>query len=149
MIANSKHDADVFISYSHLDNKNGWIDGFHLQLDKWLGQFLAKPATIWRDSRLDSSTGLSNEILDQLRKAAILVPILTPSWAQSKWCLQELKEFQSAAAKNGGLWIGNRTRIIPVVKTPLDPYRYHDVLSMLNALPHDFYELRPNSFSRE
>ena len=44
---------DVFISYAHADNTEGWVDNFEERLRNRLRQFDRKAGvTIWRDPKL-------------------------------------------------------------------------------------------------
>ena len=91
-------DNDIFISYSHKDNKpiaqeEGWVEQFHNALKTRLEQVLGDPAVVWRDKKLQGNDKFDATIVEQLSKTAALVSILSPSYINSEWCIKELQEF--------------------------------------------------------
>jgi hypothetical protein len=119
-------EKDVFISYAHLDDKplsegaKGWITNFHKLLQTRLEQIIGHELNIWRDERLTGNEVFAPEIVAQFPRLKAMVSIITPRYVQSDWCRQELELFYKAACKNGGISIGNKSRIFKVVKTPVD-----------------------------
>jgi hypothetical protein len=117
---------DVFISYPHLSNKdnnegqNGWVARFHKDLQIELDELLGREALVWRDNKMLFGTDLNKAISEQLRKTKVLLCVLSPAYIQSDWCRKELEEFRRVAEKTGGLTVGEHSRIIPVVKTPIE-----------------------------
>lgn len=107
---------DVFISYSHIDDKTthsdelGWVENFHLVLDKFLTEFLGRKAKIWRDMTIPGNTGLDAAIYESLDKSAVLIPILSPNFVNSSYCPQELDYFSTRK---------NIEHIFPVLKLPI------------------------------
>ena len=120
-------ELDAFISYAHLDNKpldsgeKGWVSRFHTTLQTRLSQRLGQQTKIWRDEKLAGNDVFGDEIVDQFPKTALLISILTPCYLQSEWCIKELHLFADAAVHTGGITVGNMSRVIKVVKTPIDP----------------------------
>lgn len=139
-------DRDAFISYAHIDNEpltpgqKGWVTQFHATLQTMLSQRLGEKARIWRDDKLEGNDIFADEIVDQFPKTALLVSILSPRYVRSDWCTRELHEFCAAAARTGGVTVGNKSRVIKIVKTPVD-----DVAALPEAvqrtLGHEFYAL--------
>ena len=119
-------DQDAFISYAHIDNEpltpgqKGWVTQFHATLQAMLSQRLGEKARIWRDDKLNGNDIFSNEIVDQFARTALLISILSPRYVRSEWCTRELHAFCSAAARNGGVAVGNKSRVFKVIKTPFD-----------------------------
>ena len=117
----------AFISYAHLDNQplepgqEGWVTQFHRLLSARLSVRLGDPVTIWRDSKLSGDDVFSDEILDQFDKVALLVSVLTPRYVRSIWCQREVDAFTKAAQRQGGVQVQNKSRVIKVLKTPLQP----------------------------
>jgi TIR domain len=123
-----KHfDHHAFISYAHIDNEpltpgqRGWVTQFHSTLQTMLSQRLGEKARIWRDEKLTGNDVFANEIVDQFANTALLISILSPRYVRSDWCTRELKEFIAKAAYDGGLTIGNKSRVFKVIKTPVEP----------------------------
>lgn len=101
-------DYDVFISYTHIDNKplgasqQGWIAMLHEALDTRLGQLLGENPRIWRDKKLGGNDRFDQEIIDQLVHAAVLVSVLSPRYLKSEWCSRELSTFCKRAREGDG-----------------------------------------------
>ena len=89
----------IFISYSHRDNREpteGWIGELHRFLEGRLEQlFGSSDLPVFRDvsGLRQSASTLSEEILDNIRKARFLMPVLSPSYLASEWCELERQEF--------------------------------------------------------
>jgi hypothetical protein len=134
----------LFISYAHLDNEplspeqEGWISRFHATLEALLSTRLGERARIWRDLKLGGGDVFDQEILDQIRKSALLVSVLTPRYLNSEWCPKELREFCECSRDSGGLILENKARVFKVIKTPVES---QDALpSVMNdLLGYEFY----------
>lgn len=123
------YEKDVFISYAHLDDQpltrqqQGWVSQFHESLTTALG-YCGHKAVIWRDQKLSGNDLFNKEIVEQLAKAAILVSVLSPAYVASEYCRKEIEEFYRAAEQNGMITVGNKSRIIKVIKRPFDNEEY-------------------------
>lgn len=121
-----KFEKDLFISYAHLDNQpltpeqQGWISRFHASLGVMLSMRLGHTAEIWRDQKLSGNDIFANEIVAQFPKTALLISVLTPRYLESTWCTREVLEFCKAVEQSGGVVMGNKSRVIKVIKTPVD-----------------------------
>lgn len=117
---------DIFISYAHIDNEPlvdeypGWVTAFHQVLEKRLRQLLGDEPSIWRDTALRGNDLFDDEIADRFRDARLFISVLSPRYVKSDYCQKELREFLAAANGKGGLTVGNRSRVIKVIKTPVD-----------------------------
>jgi hypothetical protein len=119
--------ADVFISYSHIDNASassdddkGWIDRFELAFSTKLRQLCGATTEVWRDHKIDGSDLLTPTIEDNVRRARLFLSILSQSYLESEWCRTELRIFAEQAQQSGGLRVGTKSRILKVLKTPVD-----------------------------
>lgn len=115
---------DVFISYSHNDNESpdedpGWVSEFANRLRIRVGQLLGTKAKVWRDPRLGPAEVLEAGILRELRASVVLVAVVSPSYQTSRWCRLEREAFQRSGASAAGVRVGDKIRILNVVKTPL------------------------------
>ncbi len=137
----------IFISYTHADNtsltkeQSGWIELLHERLDIRLRQLLGKNRNIniWRDKKLEGNDKFGDEIIDQLKRAHILVAILSPSYVTSEWCVKELNlfcDFLESGARQGPT---NKSAIFKVIKTML-PHEQHPQ-QLQGLLGYEFYEV--------
>ena len=139
-----KFEKHIFISYAHLDNEplmpeqQGWITRFHASLSAMLSMRLGRKAEIWRDSKLQGNDIFADEIVSQFPKTALLVSILTPRYVESEWCTREVKEFCKSAEPSGNLVVDNKTRVIKVIKIPVDNEEALPLVMKL-ALGYPFY----------
>src|SRR5262249_40978558 len=136
------YDTDVFISYAHEDDSEGWVREFHTRLDNKFRQLIARDKAqveIWRDPKLDPTSLVDHKIPSQLKSAAGLLSAVTPNCIASRWCRNERNKFQIYAALNGGAIVGDQTRALFIIKTPLggDPRN------------HPFPSLSPNFHERD
>ncbi len=138
----------AFISYAHDDNKplskndKGWISNFHASLEIFITWKLGKKPRIWRDQKLQGSDIFSDEIVQQFPKTALLISVVTPCYINSEWCTREIKEFCNSAAHNIGIRIGNKSRILKVLKTPVERNKIPP--EMEGTLGYEFYKLDEN-----
>ena len=140
----SQFDRHVFISYAHIDNvplsqeQQGWITRFHAALDAMLSMRLGRKANIWRDVKLSGDDVFAEEIVSQFKKVAVLVSVVSPRYIESDWCTREVREFCDAAQRDSSLIVDNKSRVIKVIKTPVDS---EDVLPavMKQVLGYPFF----------
>ena len=85
-----------------------------------LGQLLGEPAKIWRDEKLSGTDVYDDKIVSEFKNAKVMVSVLSPRYIKSEWCNKELNEFYDAAENESGVRIGEKSRLIKVVKTPFD-----------------------------
>lgn len=144
-------DIDVFISYTHRDNKpignenkdsDGWISKFHYYLKKRLGELLGREPVIWRDFKLQGNDLLDEEIVAKLCCAKVLVSIMSPGYLNSGWCIKELNEFIKTADGTGRFSIGTKSRVFKVVKTFV-PVKEHPE-EIRGALGYEFFHFDPD-----
>ena len=144
---------DIFISYAHLDDQaldedqKGWITKFHRVLQVKLGQLLGEQATIWRDEKLSGSDVYDDKIVNEFKNAKVMISVLSPRYLKSEWCNRELNEFYKAAENETGIRIGEKSRLIKVVKTPFDLEQAADHLPEIfeAILGFEFFEQDPDS----
>ena len=144
---------DVFISYRHLNNRddqlgqNGWVARFDKDLKRLLDDLLEREVRIWRDNKMSVGAVLSDAICKRLRKSKVLICIISPAYAQSEWCLRELREFRRGAQQSGGITVGDQSRIITVVKTPTT-HLPEGVSDSLHCNFYDETEATPRTYSQ-
>jgi hypothetical protein len=141
------YENDIFISYSHKDNRplskdyQGWVSQFHESLEVRLEQLLGAEVSIWRDAKLQGNDYFSDTLSQQFPNIAVLVSVLTPGYIKSQWCLKEVEEFYQAAEDDRGIRIGDKARIFKVVKTPV--LRELEPPQLQGMLGYEFYYTDP------
>jgi TIR domain len=134
--------ADVFISYAHHDNRDGWVTRLKEKLAEKLNPFLAGRAEVWFDDRIAPGTYFQQEIQQKLKNTKIFVAAISPAYLASENCMtHELEWFQN----QGG------TDIIQLVKVPLDkgqevPVPAADFVSLYDK--NDFHVLQGEALEK-
>lgn len=118
--------SDVFISYSHGDvrgtgesNFKQWSNGFWRELQR---EFEAHDdlsgLTIFFDSSdrpsegVDPFVALDPRLEEQASNAAVFMPLISPRYLKSEWCLRELEWWRKAQEERQ---IDTRGRLAPVL----------------------------------
>jgi len=142
-------EGDAFISYAHMDNvellegRKGWVANLHRALTIRLGQLLGEPPQIWRDPKLQGNDFFADALVDQLRKVAALISIVSPRYVRSEWARREVSEFWRAAEEQGGIKINEKARIFKVMKTPVPLDSLPPELRVV--LGYEFFKVDPES----
>jgi hypothetical protein len=120
---------DIFISYVHDNNQDGWVTRLHDDLQKELDGSV-KGVRIWRDCELNSNTRFDDKIRKTIEGSAIFLAITSKRYLMSEYCRQELEWFHGKAQNEPfGLSMNSQCRIF-------------------NALIHNIeYEKWPKEFS--
>jgi hypothetical protein len=136
----------VFISYAHRDNQatlgpKGWVTNFYEVFRDFLGMRMGAEPVIWRDAeRLQGNSALTPEILKGLERSALLITVISPSYMNSMFCKLELDEFCKQVNQKGGLWIEDKSRVLKVIKYPIDKEELNNLPDPLRqALDYQFY----------
>ena len=144
---------DIFISYAHMDDQaldedqKGWITKFHRVLQVKLGQLMGEPAKIWRDEKLTGNDVYDDKIVNEFKNAKVMISVLSPRYIKSEWCNRELNEFYNAAENEAGVRVGEKSRLIKVVKTPFNQQEAAEHLPKIfeAILGFEFFEQDPES----
>ena len=95
-------DVWSFISYAHDDNlptggrqdEEGFVSFLQRMLEVKLRDLGVQEAKLWRDAkRFSNGDPYDVEIEDALKKAALLVVVMSRNWLKRPYCLKELNEF--------------------------------------------------------
>ncbi|MTI40526.1 DUF4062 domain-containing protein [Fulvivirga lutimaris] len=104
-------EIDVLITYSNEDNQSdtdrGWVQEFKHFLELMLVQVLGSKPNIMLKSEHDSITG------GNLKKVAILVPVLSPSFVASGESLDTVESFYGTIKQS------DTTRVFKILKRPV------------------------------
>ncbi len=105
-------DHDVFISYAHVDNQEGWVDAFHQQLELKLSPRVGRMGVvkIWRDKTLDGSQLFDEAIRARIERSAVFLALCSPGYFGSDYCAQELGGFRRDAGD--ALRVAERSRVV-------------------------------------
>jgi TIR domain len=92
----------VFISYARADDVKppfeetveGWVKFFWEQLRWELTDRGVHQAKLWLDRyEIEPAEDFTRKIEETLKKARLIIPIISPNWVQRPWCRQELDRF--------------------------------------------------------
>jgi hypothetical protein len=113
----SDYQWDVFISYSRKGDAPEWVrNHFHPRLLNSLDGHLRDEPNIFLDKEMEAGTHWPNHLERALRHAKILVPVYSPQYFRSPWCLAEWDSF---VAREKALGLGTSKRpqglIFPVL----------------------------------
>jgi len=132
------YEYDVFISYSHANNYEGWVSKFREKLDARLKERVPPGATFFRDSdSLQGNDDLTPELVGGIRSTAVLVPIVSRSYVTRPWCQKECQEFTAANAERG-----LAGRIFPVRYDDVSPAEFQKFVG--EKLGYEFFARSPD-----
>ena len=81
---------DLFISYAHADNGNGWLTALVEAIRAEHGRFTSTPLKIFFDQTdIVSMSDWEHRILRGLRDSKIMLAALSPAYFQSEYCRKE------------------------------------------------------------
>ncbi|XP_048436906.1 TMV resistance protein N-like [Pyrus x bretschneideri] len=76
---------DVFLSFRGVDTRRGFVSHLHHELSKCQGI-----TTFMDDRELEGGTSIHLELPSAIKESHIAIVVLSPNYASSKWCLDEL-----------------------------------------------------------
>jgi hypothetical protein len=89
---------DVFLSYSRVDDTEGWVSLFRERLETALQKRLGSDVSVWMDKRdLSSYVDFNREIRDQL-DAAVFIAVGSPNYSKSQYCRKEREIYEELVA---------------------------------------------------
>src|SRR5260370_2646781 len=144
---------DIFISYAHLDDRSpfgdekGWIDLLQERLSVLVAQALGYELSIWRDGHnLQGNDVLQGAIGEGVTQSLLLVPIISPRYVQSEWCIREMDAFHASDPPPQAAAPGFRSRVFKVIKTPLpDHLKNLEPEQVRNLIAYPFYSNNPSN----
>jgi hypothetical protein len=139
---NYKH--DVFISFSHVDNRSdvpgdcGWVKHLRDVLRTRAVQKLGEDTLdIWMDYELAGNESVTPAIIEELNGSAVILIICSEGYLASEWCKRELTSFLSSTVTD---WkAGTQTRLFVVNRDKIER----------NALPQALSDLIGYKFWKE
>jgi hypothetical protein len=111
-------DTDVFISYAHKNNAEGWVDGLDDYLSNRVPQLLEHEAkvTIWRDRSLSGFDLLWPTLQERIRTSALFLSVCSPVYVTSENCEKEVTYFLNTCIETPR--IDRKARMARVVIIP-------------------------------
>jgi serine/threonine protein kinase len=145
--------SDVVITYANLDDqplmsgRPGWISQLHQNLQVRVAQLSGKQVAVVKHSDRSASTETEAEVLKQIPNAKTVVSVLSPPFAHSNGCRRIVESFWKSATDSGQFEVDNRSRLLNVVKTPVDTDELPPDLRALytGLVPYEFFERDPQT----
>ncbi len=151
---------DIFISYSHHDNKEHW-NWIHVFCERLTSNYRSRvgrePKIFLDKDGLNVGNTLNGAITAAIDASTLFIPVLSPVYLSSEWCRKEFLYFMKKNRER--LILDNKSRIVPLRFRPYDEYspgenkeaaEVKDIMEYLkgnNILYKDFYRgplpLRP------
>lgn len=121
------YNYDVFISYKRHNEWPTWVKKvFYKLLDHWLNAEMAEGCRVFVDYRLEEGQEWPGRLAQVLSESRVLVPLWSPQYFTSNWCLTEMSLFTAREKTTGFGTPHNPQRLII-------PAAIHDGASF----PHD------------
>lgn len=103
---------DIFVSYAHYDDAEGWVKHFGRLLENKLKRQLKilehgreTDITVWTDASLPSSGALLKRLEQEIADSSLLMVIMSESYLVSEWCRKEGEMFIDSLKGNRELRI--------------------------------------------
>jgi hypothetical protein len=138
-------DIDVFLSYAHKNNENGWVEQFRAFLARRVPEFLphAADVKVWRDDRLTGFDELWPTLQSNIEGSAIFLSICSPVYVTSKNCAQEVEYFLERSRNAVRLERQSRLARIAIIPYTTEP----DALPLFqrdDTVFYTFFDERPD-----
>ncbi|MEA2891850.1 MAG: hypothetical protein QOI05_2643 [Bradyrhizobium sp.] len=101
----SRFSHDIFISYAHADDEPDpqgvqWVSDFQLYLKRAVKQHLAGyDPEVFFDSLDLKPNHMIDSVLTNVRRSAVFLPIISPSYVERPWPNDELQAFSAAVSE--------------------------------------------------
>ena len=145
--------SDIVITYANLDDRpvtsgrQGWVSQLEQNLQLRVAQLSGKQVAVVKQPDPSDSADIESAILQQMPQAKTVVSVLSPPFARSSGCHRLVDTFWKSAQASGRFEIGNRSRLLNVIKTPVDVDEIPpEIRSLYTGLvPYEFFERDPIS----
>jgi hypothetical protein len=141
--------SEIFLSYARADNETppiagdraGWVKFFHDYLLCELKQRVSKDIRFWRDvNDIEPDGNFAREIEDAVRKAIVMVAVLSPNYITRPWCRRELESFTKGSRSADT--VPRSERVFKVLKHNIDEQDLPVVLQN-RGRGYEFFEIDP------
>jgi serine/threonine protein kinase len=145
--------SDVVITYANLDDqpllagRPGWISQLHKNLQVRVAQLSGKQVAVVKHSDRSATAETEAEVLKQIPNAKTVVSVLSPPFAHAGGCHRIVETFWKSAMESGQFEVDKRSRLLNVIKTPVDADELPPDLRVLytSLVPYEFFERDPQS----
>jgi serine/threonine protein kinase len=140
--------SDIVITYANLDDQpfitghQGWVSQLEQNLQLRVAQLSGKQVSVVKQPDVSDSTEIESAVLEQMPLAKTVVSVLSPPFARSNGCHRIVDTFCKSARASGRFEIGNRSRLLNVIKTPVDVDEIPPEIRGLytSLVPYEFFE---------
>lgn len=145
--------SDVVITYANLDDQplaagsQGWVSNLHHNLQLRVAQLSGKQVAVVKQPDPSDSAEIEAEVLKEMPLAKTVVSVLSPPFLQSAGCRRIVETFCESAKQEGHLEVDERSRLLNVIKTPVEEDDLPPEVSSLftGLVPYEFFERDPVS----
>ena len=119
-------DSDIFINCALIDDQplstdqRGWVSQLQRHLEVRLEQLWGEPVKIGRYPMPAGEAPVSDEFFTELAQVKTMISVVSPPFLKAEGCRREVAAFHRHATDQGGLWFGEKARLLKVVKTPVE-----------------------------
>ena len=90
-------DHDLFVSYAHVDDHDGWVAALLEQLRLEHAAFTPNPLRVFYDrTGIATMEDWEHRILSALRSSKVMLAVLSPAYFESAYCRKEWEVFLEA-----------------------------------------------------
>lgn len=120
----SGYEYDVFISYAHRGSVRKWLlNHFQEKLSDCLADQMSEAPRVYVDNSMERGTHWPSNLRKALLHSKVIVPLLTPPYFESQWCVAE---FKSMVERQKSLGLGGvetpQTLIFPILYSDSDNF---------------------------
>ncbi len=147
-IVDSIRQSSVAVLSAPLDDhpmvpgQQGWVSQLVEHVQVRLQQLAGEPLTIANISGLPTDEQSRQHFIPALESIEALICVVSPAFLRADNCQGLLEDFSGAAESSGGLLVESQSRILKVVKTPVDDDEIPiDIRSRIgNLMAYEFFE---------
>ena len=153
----SDNDSEIFISYAPVDDEvlsteaRGWISNFHRNLEIRIEQLSGERVRIWRapgGKAVSSSRTARIDLPPSDAQAKgddpkALVTVLSPPFAKTPSCCEQAIQFRDRAEQSGTFRLSRGSRLLKVVKRPIENVPPGLERALTGLLDYDFFDIDP------
>lgn len=122
--------GDVLLNFAPIDDqpifegRQGWVSQLYRHLSVRMEQLSGERIKLARYPGFTGKHETDLELQQHLSKVKAMVSVVSPSFLKAEGCRREVSAFYQHTLNQGGLTVGDRSRLFKVVKIPVD---MHDV----------------------